>query len=163
MLALPAANADVLAEVIAPALSVLPMTMDSPEARLILLAIGRQESGFAARHQVNGPACGLWQFERNGVLGVMHGAATSSYAYNACIKSGVLWGSTSILAALQQDDELACIFARLLLWSDPRPLPEIGDVLGAWNLYERTWRPGMPSYSRWKGAAYPQALATVTA
>src|SRR6185437_16568903 len=120
----------------------LPSCMTSPEAKAMLLAIGGQESAYAERHQVGGPACGLWQFERNGVLGVMHGAATSSYAYNACIKAGVLWGSTSILAALQQDDELACIFARLLLWSDPRPLPEIGDVMGAFNLYERCWKPG---------------------
>lgn len=163
MLTLPASASDVLAEVIVPALAVLPSQMDSPEARCMLLAIGAQESGFAARHQVNGPACGLWQFERNGVLGVMHGVATSSYAYNACIKFGVLWGSTSILAALQQDDELACVFARLLLWSDPRALPDVGDMMGAFNYYERTWRPGKPSYTRWKQTAYPQALAALQA
>lgn len=163
MLTLPASAKDVLAQVIVPALASLPSQMDSPEARCMLLAIGLQESGFAARHQVGGPACGFWQFERNGVLGIMHGVATSSYAYNACVRFGVLWGSTSILAALQQDDELACVFARLLLWSDPRPLPELGDEMGAWNLYERCWRPGKPSYSRWKNIAYPQALEALQA
>lgn len=163
MLALPASNADVLAEVVAPALALLDPRMDSPEARCMLLAIGRQESAFMEREQIGGPARGLWQFERNGVLGVMNGHATATAAYNVCTKLGVPWGSTSILAQLAQDDELACVFARLLLWSDPRPLPEVGDLMGAWNVYERCWRPGKPSYTRWKETAYPQAVEAMQA
>lgn|SRR5690348_1047900 len=162
MIPLPMSPTTFLNEVVAPALAAIGVTaMDSPEARLMLTAIALQESGLRTRTQDDGgPARGLLMFERNGVLSVMHGVATSSYAYNACIKFGVLWGSTSILAALQRDDELACVFARLLLWSDPRPLPELGDEMGAWNLYERCWRPGKPSYTRWK-QVYPQALAAI--
>lgn len=163
MLPLPATNDAVLTGVIEPALSLLPAAMTSPEAKVMLLAIGRQESGFATRQQVHGPARGLFQFERTGVLGVMHGTATSSMAYELCIKIGVLWGSSSILDALATDDELACGFARLLLWSDPRPLPAIGDCLGAYENYERCWRPGKPSYTRWKQTAYPEAVATMHA
>jgi hypothetical protein len=163
MLTLPASAKDVLADVIVPALALLDPRMDSPEARLMLLAVGGQESGWMERQQIGGPAQGLWQFERNGVLGVMNASATGSYAYNVCQKLGVTWGSTSILGQLAQDDELACVFARLLLWSDPRALPEVGDMMGAFNYYERTWRPGKPSYTRWKQTAYPQALAALQA
>jgi hypothetical protein len=37
---------------------------------------------------------------------------------------------------------LAAIFARLLLFSDPAPLP--ADMGEAYALYRRTWRPGKP-------------------
>jgi len=40
------------------------------------------------------------------------------------------------------DDVLAAGLARLLLWSDPRRLPAVGDEEGSWALYLRTWRPG---------------------
>lgn len=161
MLTLPATNDAVLTGVIEPALSLLSSQMASEEAKVMLLAIGRQESGFATRNQVHGPARGLWQFERNGVLAVMHHTTTSGAAYDLCTKLDVLWGSSSILSALSTNDELACGFARLLLWSDPRPLPAIGDKLGAWELYERTWRPGKPAYSRWRDL-YDDAVLTVT-
>ena len=160
MLVLPATNDAVLTGVIEPALSLLPSSMATDEAKVMLLAIGRQESGFDARKQVHGPARGLWQFERNGVLGVMHGSATSSGAYALCSRLDVLWGSSSILSALSENDELACGFARLLLWSDPRPLPEVGNKLAAWDLYERCWRPGKPDYTRW-GEAYSEAVVTI--
>src|SRR3546814_4167946 len=56
---------------IKPALKLLPKQMDSREARVLLLAIGLQESGFEHRWQVidrrrpnrKGPARGFWQFE----------------------------------------------------------------------------------------------------
>lgn len=163
LLPLPITAADALGKIIAPALATLPEQMDSQEARLMLLAIALQESGLRTRQQNGGPAHGLWQFERNGVLGVMNGHATATAAYNVCTKLGVPWGSTSILAQLAQDDDLACVFARLLLWSDPRPLPEVGDLMGAWNVYERCWRPGKPSYTRWKETAYPQAVEAMQA
>lgn len=160
MIDLPATNDAVLFGAINPALALLPSQMTSDEVKVMELAVGRQESNFAAREQVNGPARGFWQFERNGVLAVMHHSSTSSHAYDLCTKLGVKWGSTSILNTLAQDDELAAGFARLLLWTDPRPLPEIGDKVGAWNLYERCWRPGKPAYTRW-GSAYDQAIEAV--
>lgn len=32
--------------------------------------------------------------------------------------------------------------ARLLLYTDPARLPELGAEAGVWQLYLRTWRPG---------------------
>lgn len=160
MISLPATNQSVLAEAIDPAIDSLPPKMRGDVARKMLLAIGRQESGFAARRQMgNGPARGLWQFERSGVLGVMHHHTTAEYAHRFIRDCGVTYGSTSVLDALESNDILAAGMARLLLWTDPRPLPT--DCMGCWNLYERVWRPGKPDYTRWRDTAYPQAVATM--
>lgn len=161
LLPLPISPADALGKIIIPALATLPEQMDSPKARLMLLAIALQESGLRAREQTGGPARGLWQFERNGVLAVMHHTRTAGVVFGWCTENGETYGSNSIYERLALDDELACVFARLLLWTDPRPLPEIGACMGAWNLYERCWRPGNPSYTRWRDTAYPQALEAI--
>src|SRR6476646_617594 len=70
------------------ALALLPKKLDTPEARVLLLAIGLQESRLVDRYQVldggaKGPARGLWQFERGtkasrgGVWGVFLHRASS--------------------------------------------------------------------------------------
>ena len=52
-----------------------------------------------------------------------------------------------VFAALPgQVDVIDAVFARLLFWTDPLPLPAVGDVEGAWQCYLRTWNPG--AYSR---------------
>lgn len=161
LLPLPISPADALGKIIVPALATLPEQMDSPKAQLMLLAIALQESGLRTREQTGGPAHGLWQFERNGVLAVMHHTRTADVVFHWCEENDVTYGSTAIYERLALDDELAGVFARLLLWTDPRPLPEIGDCMDAWNLYERCWRPGKPSYTRWRDTAYPQALEAI--
>jgi len=163
LLALPISPADALGKIIVPALGTLPEEMDSPQARLMLLAIAPQETGLRTREQQGGPARGLWQFERNGVLAVMHSTSTADIVFNWCDANGITYGSNTIYERLALDDELSCVFARLLLWADPRPLPEVGDCMGAWNLYERCWRPGRPSYTRWRDTAYPEALKALQA
>lgn len=150
---------DLLARVthdaIEPALNMLP-AMDSDAARVLLLAIGLQESGLCERCQIvngggKGPARGLWQFERGGgVLGVLQHPATRKYATRVCDARGVNPDSSAVWARLETDDILAAVFARLLLFSDPMPLPAATDVQGSWRLYAlRTWRPGKPHPDRW--------------
>ena len=163
LLPLPITAADALGQIIVPALATLPAQMDSPEARLMLLAIALQESGLRVREQNGGPARGFWQFEINGVLAVMHNTRTADTVFHWCADNGITYGGSGIYNRLATDDELTCVFARLLLWADSRPLPEIGDCMGAYELYERTWRPGKPSYIRWKQTAYPEALKAVQA
>ncbi len=52
--------AEALASAVVPALSLLPGKMDTPEARVMLLAIGLQESHLTFRRQrPTGPARGL--------------------------------------------------------------------------------------------------------
>lgn len=145
---------------IEPALAWLPPKMTSPEARVEMGAIGLQESKFEHRWQVidandpsrKGPARGLWQFERNGgVAGVMSHPASKDLARAACDRQGVPFEKLAVWQALEVDDWLAAVFARLLLWTDPGPLPMVTQVDAAWALYVRTWRPGKPHPEKWPG------------
>lgn len=150
---------------ISAALGALPPSMDSERARVMLWAIGLQESRLTARRQMVGSppkpvgaAAGLWQFERGGgVKGVLSHAATKAHAVALCQERGVTATPQAVWEALQVDDVLAAGFARLLLWSDPSALPAVGDQAAAWALYVRTWRPGKPHHQTW-GALYAQAV-----
>lgn len=141
-----------------PALALLPPKMDTPQARVMLLAIGLQESRFMFRFQKiagkpyqKGPARGFWQFERGGgVHGVMSHAATQDMAERLCIERAVPFDSVLIHAALETDDILAAAFARLLLWADRKALPALDASHDeAWDCYIRNWRPGKPHRATW--------------
>lgn len=148
-------------EAIDEAMRHLPSRMDSLEARVLLVAIGMQESRLVHRRQIGGPARGLWQFERGGgVAGVLSHRATANYARHLCGVRGVDPDPSAVWSAMEHDDVLAAGFARLLLWSDPKPLPAVGDVDGSWACYIRTWRPGKPHPHTWP-ALYRQALKIV--
>lgn len=150
---------EVITKILNPGLAMLPINMDSVKARVMLLAIGLQESRFEHRWQVlshpgrKGPARGFWQFEKGGgVKGVMRHEKTTAHAHRACAELNVPWDETAIWLALETNDLLACVFARLLLFSDPRVLPDVDDADGAWELYaQRTWRPGKPHPESWQG------------
>lgn len=137
---------------IRPALAWLPQKMDSLEARVMLGAIGNQEGdGFTARRQYNnGPARSFWQMERGGgVVGVLTHHASSELALMACKWRGVTASSQSVWEAIEFDDLLAAIWARLLLYTDPRSLPALGNMDDAWSYYIRNWRPGKPHPDKW--------------
>lgn len=131
----------------------------TPAAERLMLAIGWQESRFLYRDQVDtgpavlGPATGFWQFESGGgVRGVMRHHATSSFALNRALMANVPFRQADIWAAFadRKHDRLAAAFARLLLWTDPKPLPQ-GEAQG-WDYYLRTWRPGKPHARTWSEA-----------
>lgn len=144
-----------------PALALLPAKMDTPRARVMLLAIGLQESRFVHRRQIKGPAVGFWQFERGGgVRGVLTHPSSWADARSICTARDVEPTATDVYNSLAHDDILAAGFARLLLWTDPASLPAIGDSDAAWQLYLRTWRPGKPHPGTWD-ALYSQAVAAV--
>lgn len=154
------------ATAITPALALLPARMDTAEARVMLLAIGLQESRFTHRQQIGGPARGFWQFEkgtrasRGGVWGVFLHAASKNHLASLCRARSVACDPDAIYAALEYDDVLAAGVARLLLWTDPKALPQIGEADAAWALYQRTWRPGKPHPQTWP-ALYAQAMAAL--
>ncbi|MBA3773841.1 MAG: hypothetical protein H0X13_15525 [Ramlibacter sp.] len=141
-----------------PAFALLPPHMDTPAARVMLLAIGLQESRFMFRFQKiagkpyqKGPARGFWQFERGGgVHGVMSHAATQDVAERICIERAVPFDSVIVHARLETDDVLAACFARLLLWADRKALPAPDASHDeAWGCYMRNWRPGKPHRETW--------------
>lgn len=148
----------ILSDVIRPSMNMLPEKMRGEKAEVMLLAIGLQESGFRERKQHgNGPAHGFWQFEKGGgVCGVMKHPSTKKFAIKVCNELNVPFDANSIHAALASNDILACCFARLLMFSDPKQLPEIGNESMSWDFYYRTWRPGKPHPERW-GKNYSEA------
>mgnify|MGYP006921434758 FL=1 len=149
-------------DILDPALKLLP-GMDSPKARMMLLAIGLQESRFEHRRQIGGPARGFWQFESGGgVRGVLQHKASIYDAVKVCHQRGVGSSTKEVYERLEHDDILACCFARLLLLTDPKPLPVIGDTDGSWEYYLRNWRPGKPHRHTWDDL-YGKAFALMEA
>lgn len=140
-----------LRSAINPALAMLPPRMDSDKARVMLLAITLQEADGIYRIQHgDGPAHGLWQFEEGGgVRGVMQHPNSRDYARALCASRHMPFDRHAVWQALAHDDILAAGFARLLLWTDFKPLPEIADMRGGWNYYLGLWRPGKPHPRKW--------------
>ena len=140
-----------LAQIIEPALRILPPMMTSDAAKAEMLAIGMQESELHYRKQISGPARGLWQFERGGgVAGVLRHHRTGHRAKGVCWKLGNAGTTSSVYHGLESDDVLAACFARLLLWTLPMKLPVRGDSEEGWMQYLSAWRPGKPHPEKWE-------------
>lgn len=141
---------------------------DDPKARAMLVAIGLQEGRFLYRDQIDpagalGPATGAWQFERaGGVRSVLRHERTRGAAEALCDARGVAANEDAVWRRLVEDDVLAAGFARLLLWSDPAPLPRAApeSAAEAWLYYLRNWRPGKPHRHTWD-ACWSTALEAV--
>jgi len=148
-----------------PALNLLPAAMDSPAARVQMLAVGLQESSFTTRRQAgNGPARSLWQFEEGsqakggGIWGVYQHDASRFWLKQLCDARNCPFVPGSIYARIETDDVLAAGLARLLIFTDAAPLPALGEVAAAWDLYaKRTWVPGKPRPVDWP-SNYARAL-----
>jgi hypothetical protein len=142
---------------VAEAFSLLPAKMRTEEALVMVYAIGLQESEYRYRRQMVGdppkpigPAKGYYQFERGGgCRGVVTHAASRYWMHDICGRRGIDFNATAIWNASENDDVLAAAAARLLLFTDPRKLPVLGDEKAAWNLYMRVWRPGKSHPEKW--------------
>lgn len=147
----------IISTAIEPALSIMGLPM-KPEATVLLLAIGLQESRFTARRQLVGkpplpigPAKSYWQGEEGGgmVQGVRTHKASRDYAAKLYASQKVVPINRAIWNAIEHNDVLAAGLARLLLLTDPNPLPDVDDEAGAWTYYVKCWRPGKPHAPTW--------------
>jgi hypothetical protein len=128
-------------------------------ARVLVMAIAGQESGWAARRQNGGPARSYWQFEKGGgVAGLFR--VTPRQLETVCAACDAPYDPATVFEAMAWHDMLACAMARLLLWSDPAPLPAVGDREAGWQYYQRNWRPGVPRPESW-ASVYDRALAAI--
>ena len=147
------------------AYALLPLEMDSPAATALLLAIGLQESRFEHRRQINGPARGVYQFERGGgVRGVLMHPSSKRHAQAALLALSYprsAWTPMACYAAIEHNDVLATVFARLLLWTLPDALPASDEPDRGWDAYMAAWRPGTPRPERW--ATYYRAAWGIVA
>ena len=127
------------------AFALLPDEMDSPEARALLIGIGLQESRYQHRRQIKGPAHGWYQFEKHGgVRGVLAHPETTHHAALACTELCYAPDVAVCYEAIVDNDVLATVFARLLLWTLPWALPSRTQPDRAWRSYLAAWRPGKP-------------------
>lgn len=137
------------------ALAELPAAMGGKDATAYLYAYTLQEDPQQRRRQViskggrlvaEGPAAGLWQFERGGgCVGVLTHRASRAHAERLCAARKIDPTPSALWAALPGDDVLAAACARLLLWTDPEKLAPYKGACAesiAWETYLRVWRPG---------------------
>jgi hypothetical protein len=155
----------VLRYIVPCAYSVLPKAMASPKATVMLLAIGLQESRFLDRRQGgDGPGRGFWQFERGGgIKGVMTHPKTNGPLATALTElryASVIGDAVKLHAIVEHNDVVACVFARLLLWTVAGPLPSRDEPGKAWAQYIDGWRPGKPHRETWTNY-YVEAWARV--
>jgi len=140
-------------------LSELAGTQSNDAARVLVMTIAGQESGWKERRQIGGPARGYWQFEKGGgVAGLFQ--ATPQQLRAICVGLDIPFDQTVVFEAMAWNDTLAASMARLLLFTDPAPLPAVGDKDAAWQYYLRNWRPGAPHPASWSGL-YDQSLAAM--
>jgi hypothetical protein len=81
------------------------------------------------------------------VAGVLRHHASREHAVVVCDALGIEPTIDGIFNALPaQCDVLDAAMARLLYWTDRKPLPAFGDVEAACDYYLRNWGPG--AYTR---------------
>lgn len=143
------------AEILWPGLRVVEQVCGIPAtepAAQFLAAICKQESNIEMRYQrllgdAAGPARGWAQFEVGGVKGVLTHQKTAEHAAALCDRYHVTFRIDHVWRAIEGHDGLAIGLARLLVLTDPAPMPREEEV--AWWYYKRTWRPGKPDRTRW--------------
>lgn len=144
--------------VLLPSCGLAPLSMNTQQSRLMLMAAAGQESGWTNRMQIGGPARGLWQFDMTAVLDLQAHPVCGPLVLAACAMWDVPSDPATIYEAIAWHDPLACHMARLLLWADPAPLPAVGDAAGAYACYTRVWRPGVERPAAW-ALVYAQATS----
>jgi hypothetical protein len=152
---------DLLTTAVDPALALLaPLGVKSDaRARVLVMAIAGQESAWEHRRQIGGPARSFWQFEKGGgVVGLFNVVPAKLKA--VCDELEVPFNLSDVFEAMAWHDVLAAAMARLLLWTDPAPLPDVGQVNQSWEYYLRQWRPGLPHPDLWP-ARYGTAMGLV--
>lgn len=129
----------------------LPPAMCTAQAHAMLLAIGLQESDYFQYRiqQPIGPARGFWQFEKIGIHGVLDHPRSGGYLDSVLETLRYPDSPDACYTAVMHNDVLACVFARLNLWTYPGRLPLEHEADLGWNQYLRIWRPGKPHPEKW--------------
>jgi hypothetical protein len=130
--------------------------MGPPEVLVQLLATALHEGdGLKARVQY-GPkgssilkrfGHSMWMFEggeKAALAGLFASPATGPALRKACEWLGVEHDHQHVWWCMVGNDKLAAICGRLLLLTDPHPVPMLDDVDESYATYLRCWRPGKP-------------------
>src|SRR5689334_967 len=97
-----------------PALSLLPESTRTDEARAMLIAICLQETNLVRRRQMaDGPAHGFPQFEPRTVELIWNHATTKKAARELCKILSLPETPLAVFVAMEFNDIVACYYARL--------------------------------------------------
>ncbi|MGH8710125.1 MAG: hypothetical protein ACREVA_02220 [Burkholderiales bacterium] len=122
-------------------LSLLPRLMNTSEARVMLLAIGLQESRF--EHRVQAETKSYWQFTLKEVHKIVkHSPSTTELVKDAVELLGYTFDVSTIYNKIEDNDTLAVVVARLLLYKSKRKLPVARDAVEGGKQYVELWQPG---------------------
>ena len=116
----------------------------------MMIAIAMQESRWDERRQIGGPARGFFQFEFNGVKGVLNHKASQPAIFSVLDRLDYDHTPNTSFTAIEHNDVLAFAFARCLLWTLPGLLPARGEFDEGYDQYFEAWRPGKPHPQTWK-------------
>ena len=119
-----------------------PVPSAAQEARLMLLAIPGQESGWQNIQQGGGgPGRGFFQMEPPTCSLILNNPVSVTMSHKVCSALNV--SPADVYANLIKEPQLAVAMARFDLFCDPYALPAYGDEEMAWICYAyRVWRPG---------------------
>ena len=143
------------------AFPLLPPKMDTVQARAMLIAIALQESRLVHRaqlvggaaewwHSIDPPAHGYYQFEVVSIrLLLQHVVARPLLIPALSALDYPLDAPGLIHEAIRNNDMLATVFARVLLYTVPESLPEEHEADRGLEQYLWAWRPGKPRPGTW--------------
>ncbi len=116
-----------------------PLVLYSVDAEELLMATCAQESLLGTfRHQVNGPALGIYQMDPADFYDIWQ----SFLAYRTALKdelSALATTSPARPIELQENDRFATAMARVHYLRCPRPIPACTDLNGLWMYYKVNW------------------------
>jgi hypothetical protein len=132
----------------------LALPLHTPEAECLLYCIALQETGLRTRVQDGGgPGRSFFQLEAGLDLVAEHPVGKHLFQQVVATRFGhITYVPPRLVRAALADpvtDRLACQLARLLLWLDHQPLPQVADERESWLTYLRVWRPGVQRRSDW--------------
>lgn len=147
--------------------ALLPVRMDSIEAKAMMFAIPMIESRWDERRQivrpgVFSPARGFPQFEMNGIRGVLNHHASGPLIKAVLDRLDYDHAPMTSHVAIEHNDVLALAYMRCLLWTVPEALPWRDNPSEGYRQYLLAWRPGKPQPRAKWDVFYEQAWALVT-
>lgn len=111
----------------------------SPAAEELLLGTALQESDLTHRHQMNGPAAGLFQMEPRTFESVKSYIGRSHRPLAGLIQAQLASSEFKGIdfSILAEDDNIACIFARMFYYRFLEPIPSCGDLYAQAKYYKK--------------------------
>lgn len=141
-----------------------PMMTRNRALRVLMTSIAGQESNWEHRVQIpSGMAHSLFQIEEATIPLIIANPASKELFTVGMDHFQIQDRSAPALFDLMADeagDKVSVLFARLLLWCNPKPIPYEDEEQALFKYYRETWRPKHAVWARWP-VVYGQAMMVV--